>query len=212
MGDGDRCEWVRKLPICCCQLNFLLPFLLLLPVYLLFIQLVLLPVRFFCSFSLAFAYWRTVQSFIIAFDGNPLYVRIGSNLQQRLHQSKSVLQNASGNDGGVQLQPDAGDVKFFHRNRRRWEIKTRKNLLHLKMLSTFQDWPAAGTITANGNTEAESMCEKCICGSEYFIQAFFGDVPCALSSPSRSRALATHSCFFYVIRLLCLHTFMWHKS
>lgn len=80
------------------------------------------------------------------------------------------------------------------------------------MLSTFQDWPAAGTITANGNTEAESMCEKCICGSEYFIQAFFGDVPCALSSPSRSRALATHSCFFYVIRLLCLHTFMWHKS
>lgn len=55
----------------------------------------------------------------------------------------------------MQLQPVCGGGRwseiFPHRNRRRRERKTRKNLLHLKMLSTFQDWPAAGTVTSNGN-------------------------------------------------------------
>lgn len=43
--------------------------------------------------------------------------------------------------------------------------------MHLKMLSTFQDWPAAGTVTTDGEAE-QNRCARNVYGSEYFIQAF----------------------------------------
>lgn len=112
-------------------------------------------VRSFQHYTLVSGLLVLAQSFIIAFDFISNYTWYGV---------KSIV--------GMQLQPDRVSYsETMPQKSKTTGIKTRKNLLHLKMLSTFQDWPAAGPVTTGGKVE-QNRCAKNVYATEYFIPVY----------------------------------------
>lgn len=208
------CEWVsaKIADICCCQLNFLFYFLFTFSFF---------PLAS-CIFTLhlVFFFWCSVRSF-----QHYTLVSGATGVRSKLHNGiwfhfsgTTILGMDSIASSRVQLQPGCvGHSETVPQKSKTTRIKTRKNLLHLKMLPTFQDWPAAGTVTTDGKAESKIDARKMyIYGSEYFIQAF-SFVACALLFSLGIFSGASSFIYYCISWVLCLHTFtyvvaVWHKG